>query len=235
MKRLASIADKLAIVRSICHNQGNHGAGNHYMMTGAPTRIPVGCGAFVSFHPSLGSVDRARARRDRRAAAVFLDAQHVAVGRAELPGGEIRPVRRPRRPEPKRLPGPRRGPAAGPGRRSVRPPPRPACARSTASAASPTRPRATRPWRSTTYYEQGYDLMSSPDAQRAFDIGNEPDSVRDAYGRNAFGQRAPAGPPPGRGRRAVRHPQRGRLGPPHRHLQGLSRNAWPPSNRRSPR
>ena len=26
------------------------------MMTGAPPRIPVGCGAFVSFHPSLGSV-----------------------------------------------------------------------------------------------------------------------------------------------------------------------------------
>src|SRR5579883_3107818 len=56
MKRLAAIADKLAIVRSIRHNQGNHGAGNHYMMTGAPTRIPVGCGAFVSFHTSLGSV-----------------------------------------------------------------------------------------------------------------------------------------------------------------------------------
>src|SRR6266436_7661181 len=37
-------------------DQGNHGAGNHYMMTGAPPRIPVGCGAFVSFHPSLGSV-----------------------------------------------------------------------------------------------------------------------------------------------------------------------------------
>src|SRR5690606_22117499 len=56
MKRLAGIADKIAIVRSIRHNQGNHGAGNHYMMTGAPPRIPVGCGAFVSFHPSLGSV-----------------------------------------------------------------------------------------------------------------------------------------------------------------------------------
>ena len=56
MKRLAGIADKLAIIRSICHNQGNHGAGNHYMMTGAPPRIPVGCGAFVSFHPSLGAV-----------------------------------------------------------------------------------------------------------------------------------------------------------------------------------
>ena len=29
MKRLASIADKLAVVRSIRHDQGNHGAGNH--------------------------------------------------------------------------------------------------------------------------------------------------------------------------------------------------------------
>src|SRR5207248_2228176 len=52
----AARADRLAVVRSIRHNQGNHGAGNHYMMTGAPPRIPVGCGAFVSFHPSLGSV-----------------------------------------------------------------------------------------------------------------------------------------------------------------------------------
>src|ERR1700761_4512967 len=56
LRRLATIADKLTIVRSIRHDQGNHGAGNHYMMTGAPPRIPVGCGAFVSFHPSLGSV-----------------------------------------------------------------------------------------------------------------------------------------------------------------------------------
>src|SRR5438034_826655 len=56
LKRLAANADKLAVVRSIRHDQGNHGAGNHYMVTGAPPRIPVGCGAFVSFHPSLGSV-----------------------------------------------------------------------------------------------------------------------------------------------------------------------------------
>src|SRR5438034_1032791 len=56
LKRLAANADKLAVVRSIRHDQGNHGAGNHYMVTGAPPRIPVGCGAFVSFHPSLGAV-----------------------------------------------------------------------------------------------------------------------------------------------------------------------------------
>ncbi|MCU0710407.1 MAG: DUF1501 domain-containing protein [Pirellula sp.] len=56
LPQLAQIAHKYSIVRSVCHNQGNHGAGNHYMMTGAPPRIPVGCGAFVSFHPSMGSV-----------------------------------------------------------------------------------------------------------------------------------------------------------------------------------
>src|SRR5205085_6549578 len=56
MERLAAVSDKLTVVRSVRHDQNNHGAGNHYMMTGAPTRIPVSCGAFVSFHPSMGSV-----------------------------------------------------------------------------------------------------------------------------------------------------------------------------------
>ena len=53
---LAKIADKFAVVRSICHKDPNHGGGNHYLMTGAPTPVPVGCGAVVSFHPSFGSV-----------------------------------------------------------------------------------------------------------------------------------------------------------------------------------
>src|SRR6266542_1921282 len=53
---LAKAADKLTIVRSICHKDPNHGGGNHYMMTGAPTPVPVACGAFVTFHPSFGSV-----------------------------------------------------------------------------------------------------------------------------------------------------------------------------------
>ncbi len=40
------------------------------------------------------------------------------------------------------------------------------------------------------YYQQGYDLITTPEAQKAFDIQSEPDAVRDAYGRNGFGQRA---------------------------------------------
>ncbi|MEM9657554.1 MAG: DUF1501 domain-containing protein, partial [Planctomycetota bacterium] len=38
-------------------------------------------------------------------------------------------------------------------------------------------------------YRQGYDLVTNPQAQRAFDIHQEDDKTRDAYGRNDFGQR----------------------------------------------
>jgi hypothetical protein len=40
------------------------------------------------------------------------------------------------------------------------------------------------------YYRQGYDLVTSPEAQRAFDISQESDATRDAYGRHSLGQRA---------------------------------------------
>src|SRR5436190_527538 len=54
--KLAAVADKTTIVRSICHKDPNHGGGNHYLMTGMPTPTPVACGAFVTFHPSYGSM-----------------------------------------------------------------------------------------------------------------------------------------------------------------------------------
>src|SRR4029079_16944857 len=54
--KLAETFDKFTVLRSVCHRDPNHGGGNHYMMTGAPTPVPVGCGAFVTFHPSFGSV-----------------------------------------------------------------------------------------------------------------------------------------------------------------------------------
>ena len=39
-------------------------------------------------------------------------------------------------------------------------------------------------------YNQAYNLVTSPEAQKALDIHNESDTVREAYGRNSFGQRA---------------------------------------------
>ncbi|HYI97016.1 MAG TPA: DUF1501 domain-containing protein [Bryobacteraceae bacterium] len=38
------------------------------------------------------------------------------------------------------------------------------------------------------FYGKAYDLISSPAARKAFDIQNEPDQLRDAYGRTGIGQ-----------------------------------------------
>jgi len=38
------------------------------------------------------------------------------------------------------------------------------------------------------YYARAFDLISSPTAQRAFDVSAERESTRDRYGRNVFGQ-----------------------------------------------
>ena len=37
-------------------------------------------------------------------------------------------------------------------------------------------------------FQQAYTLMSSSEAREAFDLGAEPDALRDKYGRNQFGQ-----------------------------------------------
>lgn len=189
LPQLASIANKYAIVRSVCHNQGNHGAGNHYMMTGAPPRIPVGCGAFVSFHPSLGSV-AAKERpaphglppyfsmpsMSRSGGPNFLGAKyapfvvggdpnnkHFRVRDVELPSGitdDRFGARRDLRHLVDRLP-----------RFSD-----PATADPVVAV--------------DEFFQQGVELITTPEAQKAFDIQTESDATRDAYGRNSFGQRA---------------------------------------------
>ena len=188
MTELSRIADKLAVVRSIRHDQGNHGAGNHYMMTGAPTRIPVGCGAFVSFHPSLGSVtarERGQAgglppyfsmpRMSRSGGPNFLGAKYAPFVVDDDPnrdGFHVRDVSPPG--------------AIDLGRFDHRRGLRESLDRleriHDETAGDPVRAL-------DEYYEQGYQLMASRDAQRAFEIDDEPEATRDLYGRTSFGQR----------------------------------------------
>ncbi len=40
-----------------------------------------------------------------------------------------------------------------------------------------------------SFYDSAYSLISSPEARAAFDIAQEPDALRDEYGRNSAGQR----------------------------------------------
>lgn len=188
MTRLAAGLDKFSIVRSIRHNQGNHGAGNHYMMTGAPPRIPVGCGAFVSFHPSLGSVvakERGREnalppyfsmpQMSRSGGPNFLGAKYAPFVVADDPNQEGFRVRDVAVPE--ELLGDRFN-----RRKKIRALVDRMKRFNDEVAGDPVRAL-------DSYYRQGYDLVTSQDAQAAFDIEREDPRIRDAYGRNSFGQR----------------------------------------------
>jgi hypothetical protein len=189
MTKLAGMMDQISVIRSIRHDQGNHGAGNHYMMTGSPPRIPVGCGAFVSFHPSMGSVAAYELGKDnglpnyfsipsmsRSGGPNFLGAKYapfVVGGDPNSADFRVRDVALPkgltedhfnRRTDLRKLVDRIErinDPAAGDPVGGL-----------------------------DEYYRQGYDLITSEQAQAAFDIHREKDAIRDRYGRNGFGQRA---------------------------------------------
>lgn len=188
MTRLAGLADKLAIIRSIRHEQGNHGAGNHYMMTGAPPRIPVGCGAFVSYHPSMGAVaSYVRGNQDglpgyfsipsmtRSGGPNFLGAQYAPFVVPDDPNSghfRVRDVALPQAIAQDRFSH----------RRELR-------TQVDRLPRIPDKAAADPVVTLDEYYRQGYDLVASPQAQKAFDIHSEAPEVRDRYGRNSFGQR----------------------------------------------
>ncbi|MDG2124795.1 MAG: DUF1501 domain-containing protein, partial [Verrucomicrobiales bacterium] len=185
---LAKVADKLTVVRSICHHDPNHGGGNHYMMTGAPTPVPVNCGAHVSFHPSFGAVaSHTRGLKDGLPAYISLDRQSRSggpnfLGAANAPfiikddpnrsAFRVRDIAIPT--------------SLTDGRAESRHHLRASLDKlerfHDPSAADPTLDF-------DSYYSQGIDLVTSPAAQAAFNIGAEPAKTRDLYGRNRLGQR----------------------------------------------
>lgn len=188
MTKLAKSLNKYAMIRSIRHDQGNHGAGNHYMMTGAPPRIPVGCGAFVSFHPSMGSVVAhekppqkglpayfSMPTMSRSGGPNFLGAKYapfVVGGDPNSQGFKVRDVA-----IPDGLTGERFEDRAG-----IRTDVDTLKRFMDQQAGDPALAL-------DDHYKQAYDLMNSTEAQAAFDIGREPMKVRENYGRNSFGQR----------------------------------------------
>ena len=186
--KLAGVADKVTILRSIAHKDPNHGGGNHYMMTGAPTPVPVACGAFVTFHPSFGSaVSWSRGGREglpsyvsmpsvtRSGGATFLGGQHAPFaigGNPNDKGFQVRDVVLPSE--------------ISEGRSMKRQELR----RSLDQMRRYTDALAEDPAVTfDQYYQQGIDLVSSPKAQAAFDISQEDPKARDRYGRNDLGQR----------------------------------------------
>ncbi len=188
MPKLAQVSDKLTIVRSIAHKQNNHGAGNHYMMTGRPTPVPVGCGAYVTFHPSYGSVVSYKRgmkrgmppyistpRMTRSGGPNFLGAQHAPFIIADNPdkkGFKVRDVSIPS--------------VVDDGRATSRKALRESLDQLKRIDEAIARDPAVS---FDEFYSQSFDLITSREAQAAFDIEQEAEKTREAYGRNDFGQR----------------------------------------------
>ena len=189
MERLSAINDKFSIIRSVRHDQNNHGAGNHYMMTGAPTRIPVSCGAFVSFHPSMGSaVSALRGAPEglppyfslpsmtRSGGPNFLGARHAPFVVRDDPNRKnfrVRDVTIPKTVEFGR----------SVSRRQLR-------AEMDSLKRFNDKATADPVLGADENYQQAVSLINSEAAQRAFQIDRESDAVRDQFGRHGLGQRA---------------------------------------------
>ena len=188
MVKLAASLGDYAMIRSIRHNQGNHGAGNHYMMTGAPPRIPVGCGAYVSFHPSIGSVVAKELGKDNGLPPYFSMPQMSRSGGPNFLGAKYAPFVVPDDPNRDKF--------------QVRDVALPSdLATDRFDHRTDLRSKIDRMMRLNDeaaadpvsafdeYFQQGYNLVTSPEAQAAFDIDQESDDMRDRYGRDSFGQR----------------------------------------------
>ncbi len=188
MVKLAASLNDYAMIRSIRHDQGNHGAGNHYMMTGAPPRIPVGCGAFVSFHPSMGSVVARELGRNNGLPSYFSMPQMSRSGGPNFLGARYAPFVVGDDPNSKRF--------------KVRDVALPRdLSELRFTSRTELRAKVDRMVRLQDeaagdpaaaydeYYRQGFSLVTSVQAQQAFDIHQEPEAVRERYGRNSFGQR----------------------------------------------
>jgi len=185
---LAKVADKAMVIRSVCHKDPNHGGGNHYLMTGAPTPVPVACGAHVTFHPSFGSVvswQRGQSQGlppyvsmpsvTRSGGPNFLGGKHSAFvidGQPNSADFKVRDVVLPSEISEGRATSRRelRGALDSMARYADRLAEDPAVT-------------------FDQYLQQSVNLVLSSQAQAAFDLSREDKKVRDEYGRNDFGQR----------------------------------------------
>jgi len=186
--QLAKTLDHFTVIRSIAHNQNNHGAGNHYLMTGSPTPVPVGCGAHVTFHPSFGSVVShhrtvkhglpayvSTPRISRSGGPNFLGARHAPFVISDNPDREnfrVRDVTLP--------------PEIAQGRVRSRVELRQSLdSMKRIEDAAVEDPAVAL----DDYYATAFDLVHSQEAQEASDISRQHEKTPETSGRNAFGQR----------------------------------------------
>ena len=183
--RSAKVADKFTILRHHSHQDNGHRTGYHYLFTGykpnfadgANTKIPVN-----ELYPSLGSIV-SRELGGRGGVPPYINLPHpIAAGGPGFYGAEHAPFvieSDPIQPdfEVKDLrPADRLSDTRYQRRQRL-------LQQVEAGTAADGKAGTM-----TTYYEKARDLVSSPEARKAFDLKAEPDKLRQQYGMTTLGQ-----------------------------------------------
>ena len=180
LPRLAQLADKFAIIRSMTHSEAAHERGTHNMFTGykpSPALLFPSIGSVVSHEygprnnlppyvciPNQPNEYAGNGYLSSSFAPFSLGSDPAAGGfqvqDLALPGGvtEERFARR-------------------------------RTALEAVNQYFSQRDKSDNVKAMSTFYERAYSLISSKDAREAFNIGAEPAAIRDEYGRNEAGQR----------------------------------------------
>ena len=188
LPRLSQVADKFALLRSFTHTDSNHGPADHWMLTGYAPRAGFNPNLKPNNQfPSLGSiVAKSLGPRGSVPPYVCLPRMHSSCGPAYL-GPTAAPFvveADPNAPDfsvPDLLP-PLTVDAGRLGSRRDLLQTVDRFARSEEAKANAAA-NTTR-----TFREKAFSLMASPQTKAAFDIGLEPDKLRDEYGRHSLGQ-----------------------------------------------
>lgn len=183
----AQICDKFTMLRSHSHKDNGHNTGYHYCMTGYKAAFADGQAGGAPnnlLFPSLGSIV-SRELGPRGNVPVYVNlpdpmesggpgfygpeyAPFVLETDPVQPDFEVRDLRLAPGVSPERLE--RRRRLLG------------------IMDKTPSADERNRPAVMSTYYEKAYQMITAPDARRAFDIAQETDKVRERYGHTSLGQ-----------------------------------------------
>ena len=190
LPRLAKMTKKFSLVRSMTHNQGTHGLADQLVTSGyAPTPSGVGVrypsqGSIVSWATGyrdgippyvyigdVGGPDKFRKRDALNAGVLGAEHNPLEVGtKANDPDFSVKDIALPEGVDFERLDN----------RRQM--------LETFDRWHRKSETRLASLAEVDGYYEKAFSLVTSPHAKKAFDLSQEPDPLRDAYGRTIFGQ-----------------------------------------------
>ncbi len=191
LPQMAKLMDKVCLLRSVTHTEsGDHVAAVHYMLTGYPQRPdPTGQPANSLIHPSYGSVvSRELGWQNGLPPYVVMTGKAAPYTGAGYIGSAFNPLTIKDDPNEAKF--------------SVRDVTIPEVVGADRTSRRRSMLAELDQWQRLTdrklgslvdrdrFYQQAYDLITSSAAKKAFQIDEEPASVRDRYGRHRFGQSA---------------------------------------------